>query len=88
MNGGELSFFSGHLVVDVQLQLNVETFSLTQIYSSKGYKCLHGAWHPLLEFYQATAIGTHSVGPSFIRSKRVMQRITPHLTKRWLQLTT
>ena len=46
MNGGELIFFSGRLVVDVQLQLNVETSSLTQIYPSKGYEGLHDVWHP------------------------------------------
>ena len=41
-----LPFFSGRLVVDVQLQLNMETSSLTQIYLSKGYKGLHDVRHP------------------------------------------
>ena len=45
MIGGKLTFFSGRLVVDVQLQLNVETSSLTHIYPSKGYEGLHDVWH-------------------------------------------
>ena len=40
----------------------------------------------MIEFYQDSAIGTHSGGPSFRRNKQVTQRITPHLTK--LQLIT
>ena len=46
MNGGELTFISGRLVVDIQLQVNVETSSLTHIYPSKGYEGLHDVCHP------------------------------------------
>ena len=46
MNGGELTCFSGPLVADVHLQLNVETSSLTKIYPSKGYGGLLDVWHP------------------------------------------